>query len=107
MTRTGTTRAEGAGRAPLDTERATLDKAAAENFPVAPFFLPRSWRADLMAVYGFARLVDDIGDGDLASGGARRGHGRHRGLPWAGTAHAAFTWGVSVAIAVTSPVLHC
>src|SRR3954466_14126321 len=52
------------------TERATLDKAAAENFPVAPFFLPRAWRTDLMAVYGFARLVDDIGDGDLAPGGA-------------------------------------
>ncbi|MFI9340728.1 squalene synthase HpnC [Streptomyces sp. NPDC052773] len=51
-------------------ERATLDKAAAENFPVAPFFLPRAWRTDLMAVYGFARLVDDIGDGDLAPGGA-------------------------------------
>lgn len=52
-----------------DPERATLDKAAAENFPVAPFFLPRPWRDDLMAVYGFARLVDDIGDGDLAPGG--------------------------------------
>src|SRR3954462_15055324 len=52
------------------TERATLDKAAGENFPVAPFFLPRAWRDDLMAVYGFARLVDDIGDGDLAPGGA-------------------------------------
>lgn len=51
-------------------ERDTLDKAAAENFPVAPFFLPRAWRTDLMAVYGFARLVDDIGDGDLAPGGA-------------------------------------
>jgi squalene synthase HpnC len=37
---------------------------------VAPFFLPRAWRTDLMAVYGFARLVDDIGDGDLAPGGA-------------------------------------
>lgn len=58
-------------RAPVDgVERATLDKAAAENFPVAPFFLPRPWRNDLMAVYGFARLVDDIGDGDLAPGGA-------------------------------------
>jgi squalene synthase HpnC len=56
--------------AALDPERATLDKAAGENFPVAPFFLPRAWRADLMAVYGFARLVDDIGDGDLAPGGA-------------------------------------
>ncbi len=56
-----------AGQArPADIERATLDKAAAENFPVAPFFLPRAWRHDLMAVYGFARLVDDIGDGDLA-----------------------------------------
>ncbi|MER6625578.1 MULTISPECIES: squalene synthase HpnC [unclassified Streptomyces] len=52
-----------------DPERATLDKAAAENFPVAPFFLPRPWRDALMAVYGFARLVDDIGDGDLAPGG--------------------------------------
>ncbi|MFP1628082.1 squalene synthase HpnC [Streptomyces sp. 5K101] len=50
--------------------RATLDKAADENFPVAPFFLPRAWRDDLMAVYGYARLVDDIGDGDLAPGGA-------------------------------------
>ncbi|MFC8428699.1 squalene synthase HpnC [Streptomyces sp. NPDC057253] len=63
MTETGTTR-------PGATERGTLDKAAAENFPVAPFFLPKDWRADLMAVYGFARLVDDIGDGDLAPGGA-------------------------------------
>ncbi|MFJ5897246.1 squalene synthase HpnC [Streptomyces sp. NPDC093064] len=61
MTRTPTAR---------DPERATLDKAAGENFPVAPFFLPRAWRFDLMAVYGFARLVDDIGDGDLAPGGA-------------------------------------
>ncbi|GHF27004.1 phytoene synthase [Streptomyces mashuensis] len=49
--------------------RAVLDKAAHENFPVAPFFLPRAWRDDLMAVYGYARLVDDIGDGDLAPGG--------------------------------------
>ncbi|MFJ7152553.1 squalene synthase HpnC [Streptomyces sp. NPDC100445] len=52
-----------------DLERATLAKSASENFPVAPFFLPRAWREDLMAVYGFARLVDDIGDGDLAPGG--------------------------------------
>ncbi|WP_411080299.1 squalene synthase HpnC [Streptomyces sp. cmx-18-6] len=52
------------------TGDATLGKAADENFPVAPFFLPRAWRDDLMAVYGYARLVDDIGDGDLAPGGA-------------------------------------
>ncbi|MFF9775806.1 squalene synthase HpnC [Streptomyces sp. NPDC013978] len=63
MTETGTART-------ADPERDTLAKAGAENFPVAPFFLPRAWRDDLMAVYGFARLVDDIGDGDLAPGGA-------------------------------------
>lgn len=63
MTQAGTARTG-------ETERGTLDKAAGENFPVAPFFLPQAWRDDLMAVYGFARLVDDIGDGDLAPGGA-------------------------------------
>jgi squalene synthase HpnC len=61
-----------------DASRAVLDKAARENFPVAPVFLPRAWRRDLMAVYGFARLVDDIGDGDLADGG--RPDARHLGL---------------------------
>jgi squalene synthase HpnC len=63
VTGTGTARAG-------DPERGTLDKAAGENFPVAPFFLPKDWRTDLIAVYGFARLVDDIGDGDLTPGGA-------------------------------------
>lgn len=62
------------GFVPADSARATLDKAAHENFPVAPFFLPRAWRDDLMAVYGYARLVDDIGDGDLAPGGADARH---------------------------------
>ncbi|MEU5217521.1 squalene synthase HpnC [Streptomyces sp. NPDC020807] len=62
---------------PDASSRTTLGKAADENFPVAPFFLPRAWRDDLMAVYGFARLVDDIGDGDLAPGGA---DARHLGL---------------------------
>ncbi|AEW97305.1 MULTISPECIES: squalene synthase HpnC [Streptomycetaceae] len=58
--------------------RAVLDKAARENFPVAPFFLPRAWRDDLMAIYGYARLVDDIGDGDLPPG---RDDARWLGLP--------------------------
>ena len=35
---------------------------AAENFPVALRVLPRAVRTDLIAIYGFARLVDDIGD---------------------------------------------
>jgi squalene synthase HpnC len=39
-----------------------LSKARSENFPVASRLLPRATRRHLMAVYGFARLVDDIGD---------------------------------------------
>jgi squalene synthase HpnC len=41
---------------------AILAKAGSENFPVASWFLPAALRADLMAIYGFARFVDDIGD---------------------------------------------
>ena len=41
---------------------ATLAKHRAENFAVASRFLPRSRRSDLMAIYGFARTVDDAGD---------------------------------------------
>jgi squalene synthase HpnC len=40
-------------------------KASAENFPVALRVLPRRWRAHLTALYGFARLTDDIGDEPL------------------------------------------
>ena len=39
-----------------------LAKAARENFPVALGFLPPTERRRLEAVYGFARLVDDVGD---------------------------------------------
>jgi squalene synthase HpnC len=37
-------------------------RAAGENFPVALRLLPTSRRRYLMAVYGFARTADDIGD---------------------------------------------
>jgi squalene synthase HpnC len=37
-------------------------KAAAENFPVALRLLPRRYGEQLMAVYVFARTVDDVGD---------------------------------------------
>jgi squalene synthase HpnC len=37
-------------------------KAAAENFPVALRLLPARYRRHLMAVYCFARAVDDAGD---------------------------------------------
>jgi len=39
-----------------------LAKARRENFPVALFVLPDDIRRHLRAVYGFARLVDDVGD---------------------------------------------
>ncbi len=39
-----------------------LQQARAENFPVATHLLPRRVRGHLLAIYGFARLTDDIGD---------------------------------------------
>ena len=44
---------------------AVAAKASAENFPVALRVLPRRYRAHLTALYGFARLVDDLGDEPL------------------------------------------
>ncbi len=41
---------------------AVLRQAPHENFVVASMLLPRRIRADLLAVYGFARLADDLGD---------------------------------------------
>jgi squalene synthase HpnC len=41
---------------------AVLAQARAENFPVATRLLPGRWRRDLLAIYGYARLVDDVGD---------------------------------------------
>jgi squalene synthase HpnC len=39
-----------------------MNQARAENFPVASLALPRRVRGHLLAVYGYARLVDDTGD---------------------------------------------
>jgi squalene synthase HpnC len=39
-----------------------MAQAGSENFPVASYLLGRQQRAHLLAIYGFARLVDDIGD---------------------------------------------
>ncbi len=47
-------------------------QAAAENFPVALRLLPARYRGHLMAVYRFARTVDDIGDGPLLTTPAER-----------------------------------
>jgi squalene synthase HpnC len=41
---------------------AMAERATGENFPVAMRALPARYRQHLMAVYGFARTIDDIGD---------------------------------------------
>jgi squalene synthase HpnC len=41
---------------------AVMARAETENFPVASRVLPRRVRADLLAIYGFARLLDELGD---------------------------------------------
>ena len=47
---------------------AVMARAQTENFPVASRVLPRRVRSDLLALYGFARLVDELGD---SAGGDR------------------------------------
>lgn len=44
------------------TSGSPLEQVQGENFPVAARALPAAFRRDLLAVYSFARLVDDIGD---------------------------------------------
>ncbi len=39
-----------------------MARAATENFPVASRLLPAALRTHLLAIYGFARLVDELGD---------------------------------------------
>jgi squalene synthase HpnC len=48
-----------------------MGKAGRENFPVASWFLPRATRRHLLAIYGFARFADDLGD---EAAGDRLGH---------------------------------
>jgi len=50
---------------------ALLARASGENFPVALRILPRQARRHLMAIYGFARLADELGDAGHAPAGER------------------------------------
>lgn len=50
------------GSSDPDLPSPALTKANHENFPVASRLLPSRVRRHLLAVYGFARLVDDVGD---------------------------------------------
>jgi squalene synthase HpnC len=49
---------------PIDapTASAVMERAERENFPVAARLLGRRLRRHLLAVYGFARLADELGD---------------------------------------------
>ena len=68
MTREGAGRGSVLGQQPARPQSAAIPagalagKAAAENFPVALRMLPSRYRGHLMAVYTYARTVDDIGD---------------------------------------------
>ena len=57
-----------------------MEQACGENFPVAMRVLSRVHRRRLLAVYGFARLADELGDelDRRPSGGARLAGGRTR-----------------------------
>src|SRR5258708_4797051 len=53
------------GSAPPDAlpaDQAIMARSAHENFPVALRLLGGGVRDDLLAVYGFARLADELGD---------------------------------------------
>ncbi len=46
----------------LPPDYLVLGRASSENFPVASRLLPAALRSDLMSLYGWARLVDQLGD---------------------------------------------
>lgn len=46
----------------LPSRETVLEQAGRENFTVASAVLGRQGQAHLMAIYGYARLVDDVGD---------------------------------------------
>ena len=46
----------------LPSSRAVMERADGESFPVAIRVLSRAHRRHLLAVYGFARLADELGD---------------------------------------------
>jgi squalene synthase HpnC len=47
---------------PVPSREEVMARAGGENFPVASRLLPREQRSRLLAVYGFARLTDELGD---------------------------------------------
>jgi squalene synthase HpnC len=70
--------------APTDAPapEAVMARAGTENFAVASFVLPRRVRRHLLAVYGFARLVDELGDGAAGAPRAESPERRLAALDW-------------------------
>jgi squalene synthase HpnC len=62
MTAAAVRAATAAPGADLPPAYLVLGRASTENFPVASRLLPAALRSDLMALYGWARLVDELGD---------------------------------------------
>ncbi|MFC0550912.1 squalene synthase HpnC [Planotetraspora thailandica] len=63
MSNTGNVRGDGTGENSGDaSDVCQAAPVRRENFPVASRLLPRRYRRHLIAAYGFARCVDDIGD---------------------------------------------
>jgi squalene synthase HpnC len=60
--RAGEVAPAGTGMPGAVSEADVAAKAARENFPVALRLMPRRYREHLMALYVYARTVDDIGD---------------------------------------------
>jgi len=58
------------------TSLEVMSRARTENFPVASRLLPSATRRHFLAVYGFARLADEIGDEAVASPDAPASTGR-------------------------------
>lgn len=54
----------------LPSREQVMAQAGSENFPVASAILGRRRCAHLLAIYGFARLVDDVGDEAAGDRGA-------------------------------------
>jgi squalene synthase HpnC len=57
----------------IPAERAVMGRVHGENFPVAARVLSRAHRRHLLAVYGFARLADELGDELGAAASPRSG----------------------------------
>jgi squalene synthase HpnC len=71
--------------APIDAPaaEAVMARARTENFSVASRVLPRRERGHLLAVYGFARLVDELGDAPAGErSAADAAAGRLAALDW-------------------------